>query len=65
MALIIETYLVCNRCGVSTFGEGHKERPGYEQRIQSKKNGWVNHDVCPDCVYKNGRGNKKVKLTKT
>lgn len=65
MSLVIETYLVCDRCGVSTFGEDNKQRTGSQQRDIAQRNKWgknSSYDICPKCRYKNGRGNKKVLL---
>ena len=65
MALIIETYLVCDRCGNSTFGQDNKQRTGSQQREISRRNGWIANksgEACPNCRYKNGRGNKQVLL---
>lgn len=65
MALIIETYIVCDRCGESRYGEDDKRRPGYYQReLAQLKGGWVktNSDICPSCRHKKGRGNKGVKI---
>lgn len=63
MALIIETHLVCDRCGNTTFGKDKRERTGSQQRALAQNSGWGKHssfDICPDCKFKNGRGNKGV-----
>jgi predicted nucleic-acid-binding Zn-ribbon protein len=64
MALIIETHLVCDRCGKSEFGKDNPQRTGSQQREIAQNNGWGksrSFDVCPNCIYKNGRGNIAVK----
>ncbi len=58
MALVIETFLICDVCSQS-FGIDNRNDKGYIQRITARKKGWIyvgNKDYCPNCraVKKDG-----------
>jgi hypothetical protein len=58
MALVIETFLICDICS-DTFGVDNRHLTGAQQRESAKEHDWLcggRHDLCPKCrpVKKNG-----------
>lgn len=58
MALLIETFVICDCCGIS-FGIETCQLKGMQQRALARESGWVYHgkDICPQCRVKNKEGN--------
>lgn len=60
MALVIETFIICDVCKTSSFGVDDRHRKGMQQREAARNNGWVysgGEDICPNCRVKNKEGN--------
>lgn len=63
MALIIETFIDCDKCGCRYWADSNLK--GMQLRALARGSGWVYHgkDVCPACRVK-GKDGKEFKHSK-